>query len=161
MKKPLSRLQPAGLSFLAALAMSPDAPGQAYARGWFTLRCEVEWQGQALPAGSYRFEIPQGDPRFSVLVLSREDPRRIRIIALVPAVSETFLHSSALRIVTVSGKHYVCALQVSPIGRSFMYRAPESFPQKLSPSGGLFEAPWFSGTEGTGAEAAKVGRNKE
>ena len=161
MRKPILRLQPAGQLFLAALTLSPAAQGQACARGWLTLPYEVEWQGEALPAGRCRFEIPQADPRSSIALLRMEDPRRIRILPSAPAASETSLHSSALRIAGLGGNTMFAPWRFLPSGDlSGMGRGNLSLGNPRR-AGFLLQAPGFACIECTGAGSLEDGRNTE
>ena len=45
---------------LSALAFTPSPAYAQEMHGSFTLSHEVRWQNYVVPAGDYRFEVPQG-----------------------------------------------------------------------------------------------------
>ena len=109
-----------------------SAVAQSYARGSFTLPYEVDWHGETVAAGQYTFEIQQAVPQPVVIVRDMEQPHKITLIGSAAAVSNGPLRSSALEIITVDGKHYIHAFDISAMGASLIYSTPKLPTERFS-----------------------------
>jgi len=131
MKKSPNTMKLAGLLVLAVFTVVTTTQAQSYVRGAFTLPYEVEWRGEAVPAGHYTFESQQAIPHPVVTIRNIEHPHETRLIGSAAAVSEAPLRNSALEIVTVDGKRYIHSFDISAAGASFIYNTPKLPPERF------------------------------
>jgi hypothetical protein len=109
------------LGLVAAFACSHPVQAQGVEGGTFVLPFEVQWQGNTLPAGEYRFRLQSNTLGGILLIRDARYHGRMMVTALTRV---DFSGPSVLTVVNRNGKRYVSSLALECIGAKLEYRVP-------------------------------------